>query len=587
MAVIPTTTTATTRNPSLGRHVRVNVFVSILSLSSLIVGTTSGLVVVVVPPDTARRCTTGGGGGGGFGRRRVSCSNIICRSNSNVNDDSSSTSRSTSMASTTTSATTVRNAFLSKIEGKLILAPLTKGGNYPFRKLCSDMFGLQVSFSEMVFARHLLKGDRIEANRMRRVVPTADHDDRDDGVFGVQIATNNVEEGVGAVRRAKEAGADFVDLNCGCPIEEATRRGLGSSLLRSPKKLGALVAGIVKEAPELPLSVKIRLSAGGVDSINVDDVVRSVEEAGAAAVTIHARTARQRYRAPADWSRIQKVVSDQALAGTGLPIIGNGDILTQKEARMRMDESGVAAAMTGRGALIKPWIFQEFNEGKDWDISLNERIEVYYALTKYMKDYFGDDDLGRGKTWKFLPWHFSFFSRYMPYPEDNQTEEGTPFMHRRIDHPKDVSPLYTLLSHRSEDAHDLISDSLWQSDSSTDAVQRLVHLAESREFQNLQNNELSEQRYLDDRDREQDGNCVSTAADATELSNIPSSSSIGGKRGRNPRRRRRSQAPDRTPEEIAQIRAERAAKKMARLALAAEAEAAGLSSASGQSTASS
>mmetsp|Transcript_31146 Transcript_31146/g.75290 ORF Transcript_31146/g.75290 Transcript_31146/m.75290 type:complete len:217 (-) Transcript_31146:1671-2321(-) len=215
MAVIPTTTTATTRNPSLGRHVRVNVFVSILSLSSLIVGTTSGLVVVVVPPDTARRCTTGGGGGGGFGRRRVSCSNIICRSNSNVNDDSSSTSRSTSMASTTTSATTVRNAFLSKIEGKLILAPLTKGGNYPFRKLCSDMFGLQVSFSEMVFARHLLKGDRIEANRMRRVVPTADHDDRDDGVFGVQIATNNVEEGVGAVRRAKEAGADFVDLNCG------------------------------------------------------------------------------------------------------------------------------------------------------------------------------------------------------------------------------------------------------------------------------------------------------------------------------------------------------------------------------------
>mmetsp|Transcript_31147 Transcript_31147/g.75292 ORF Transcript_31147/g.75292 Transcript_31147/m.75292 type:complete len:588 (-) Transcript_31147:43-1806(-) len=585
MAVIPTTTTATTRNPSLGRHVRVNVFVSILSLSSLIVGTTSGLVVVVVPPDTARRCTTGGGGGGGFGRRRVSCSNIICRSNSNVNDDSSSTSRSTSMASTTTSATTVRNTFLSKIEGKLILAPLTKGGNYPFRKLCSDMFGLEVSFSEMVFARHLLKGDRIEANRMRRVVPTADrdHDHDHDGVFGVQIATNNVEEGVGAVRRAKEAGADFVDLNCGCPIEEATRRGLGSSLLRSPKKLGALVAGIVREAPELPLSVKIRLSAGGVDSINVDDVVRSVEEAGAAAVTIHARTARQRYRAPADWSRIQKVVSDQALAGTGLPIIGNGDILTQKEARMRMDESGVAAVMTGRGALIKPWIFQEFNEGKDWDISLNERIEVYYALTKYMKDYFGDDDLGRGKTWKFLPWHFSFFSRYMPYPEDDQTEEGTPLMHRRIDHPKDVSPLYTLLSHRSEDTHDLISDALWQSDSNTDAVQRLVRLAESRKFQDLQNNELLEQRYLDDRDREQDGSYVSTAADATELSNIPSSSSNGGKRGRNPRRRRRSQAPDRTPEEIAQIRAERAAKKMARLA--AEAEAAALSSSSGPSTA--
>lgn len=457
--------------------------------------------------------------------------------------------------------------FRSKIEGKLILAPLTKGGNYPFRRLCADLFGMEVSFSEMVFARHLLKGDRIEANRMRRY-PEYGNGNAGNSLFGVQIATNNVEEGVGAVRRAKEAGADFVDLNCGCPIEEATRRGLGSSLLRSPKKLGLLVSGIVQQA-ELPLSVKVRLSADGVDSINVDDVVKAVQEAGAAAVTIHARTARQRYRAPASWSTIQRVVADQRLAGTGLPIIGNGDILTNKEARMRMDESGVYACMVGRGALIKPWIFQEFNDERDWNPSLHDRIEVYYALTKYMKEYFGDDELGRGKTWKFLPWHFSFFSRYAPYPDDDEHTDGTttntPLIHRRIDLPVDASPLHILLSHKSEDTHDLISHALWESDSSRDAIRRLEDVAEGRDFLEIQNKVLAEQKFVDDRDRDQDGNCISAAADETELSNIPSSSK------RNPRRKRRSQMPDRTPEEIDAIRAERAAKKAALLAAEAAA----------------
>jgi tRNA-dihydrouridine synthase 3 len=105
-----------------------------------------------------------------------------------------------------------------ELKGKMVLAPLTRGGNLPFRRLCAD-FGMEVSLSEMIYARSLLKGDAVEQARLRRAT--------NEKYFGVQFATNNVEEGCKAIEMAAGAGADFCDLNCGCPIFEATRRGLG------------------------------------------------------------------------------------------------------------------------------------------------------------------------------------------------------------------------------------------------------------------------------------------------------------------------------------------------------------------------
>jgi len=117
----------------------------------------------------------------------------------------------------------------------MILAPLTRGGNLPFRRLCAD-FGMVTSVSEMIFARSLLRGTSTEKAKLRRA--------SNEQVYGVQLATKQISEGVEAIKEVEKSGADFVDLNCGCPIHEATRRGLGSSLLRSPKKLGNLVNGL-------------------------------------------------------------------------------------------------------------------------------------------------------------------------------------------------------------------------------------------------------------------------------------------------------------------------------------------------------
>ena len=122
-------------------------------------------------------------------------------------------------------------AFRASIANELMLAPLTKGGNLPFRRLCVEL-GCNVTVSEMVFARYALKRNPVELARLRR------HES--EKVFGVQIATNQIAEGVNAGRLAFESGADFLDLNCGCPIHETWKRGLGAKLLKKPAKLERL-----------------------------------------------------------------------------------------------------------------------------------------------------------------------------------------------------------------------------------------------------------------------------------------------------------------------------------------------------------
>jgi tRNA-dihydrouridine synthase 3 len=181
-------------------------------------------------------------------------------------------------------------ALAERLKGKLILAPLTRGGNLPFRQLCAD-FGCEAAVSEMVFARSLVgrngggKGaQKAEKTRLRRAA--------NEPLFGVQIATNNIAEGVAAARLAQEAGASFLSLNVGCPIYEATRRGLGAAMLRKPTKLARLVAGLVAET-DLPVEVKIR-TGPGESNINAGFVAALMEAAGAAVVTIHGRTMEQR-----------------------------------------------------------------------------------------------------------------------------------------------------------------------------------------------------------------------------------------------------------------------------------------------------
>lgn len=84
----------------------------------------------------------------------------------------------------------------------------------------------------------------------------------------------------------------------------------------------------------------------------------------------------------------------------------------REQGQQRLGESGCLAQMAGRGALIKPWIFQEAKEGREMNLDAVERLGIYRRLVSHMKDHFGDDAKGRRKAFYFLPWHFDFFCRY-------------------------------------------------------------------------------------------------------------------------------------------------------------------------------
>mmetsp|Transcript_30965 Transcript_30965/g.100877 ORF Transcript_30965/g.100877 Transcript_30965/m.100877 type:complete len:436 (+) Transcript_30965:3-1310(+) len=379
--------------------------------------------------------------------------------------------------------------FRERLAGKLVLAPLTKGGNLPYRRLVCD-FGAEVTMGEMSFSRFLLKGDRVERTRLRIA--------SEEQMYGFQFATNTISEGVRTSQMALEAGASWVDLNCGCPIYEATRRGLGAELLGRPAKLRKLVQGIAADSP-LPLTVKIRTGVKE-GKTNVLRVVRELEDAGAAAVIIHGRTKEQRYKSAADWNLIGEAVQQASI-----PIIGNGDILTHYEAEARMKASGCHAVLVGRGALIKPWIFQEFKEGRVLRPTDKERVGIYRRFVAYLKEAMGDDSMGKRKGMVFLPWHFSFFHRYRPLEPEFYAEyaQEKPLINLRMDlaalgEDQDLPPLERVLRSDKESIHQEIAEALWDATSDDDAVLALENIATRAGPEGLMNGSGAETLTDDD-----------------------------------------------------------------------------------------
>ena len=346
---------------------------------------------------------------------------------------------------------------------RVLLAPLTKGGNLPFRRLCVD-FGAVITCSEMAYARQLVRGTRSEFALLRK------HES--ETCFGVQLAVGRDEDGLTAGKLAIQRGAAFVDVNAGCPIHDVVRRGMGATLLQRSAAFARLVETLVAGL-EVPVTVKIR-SGWNQRTINASEIARLLEQAGAAAVTLHPRTREQRYTKAADWQLVSQLASERSI-----PVIGNGDILTWHEAEDRKRESGCASVMVARGALIKPWLFREIRERRTWLPTASERVGVYRQLVSHMKEHFGADDRGRKRAMFFLPWHVSFFCRYRPMPDEEFVERARahPLLQTRFDGDPDPSPLETVLRDPREPVHERIAETLWDSADDGDAEARLVDLA--------------------------------------------------------------------------------------------------------------
>jgi len=157
-----------------------------------------------------------------------------------------------------------------------------------------------------------------------------------------------------------------------------------------------------------PLTVKLRM--GYYDKeLTAHDIIPKLRGWGVAGVTLHGRTRQQRYTRRADWSYIAQC----AKKTDGLQLVGNGDVYSYKEYVSDM-ESGVSTTMIARGALVKPWVFQEIKEKRDWDISGTERFDMLKQFASFGLEHWGSDSKGVENTRRFLLEWMSFLCRYVP-----------------------------------------------------------------------------------------------------------------------------------------------------------------------------
>ena len=326
------------------------------------------------------------------------------------------------------------------LTGAVVMAPMTKGSNLPYRRLCVEL-GARVTISEMTVARRLKQRRKGEFALIRKF----------DGepFFGVQLAGTNPEEIGWAAALVEARGADLVDLNCGCPIDHFTHKGIGAALGRQPQRIRRIAEAMKKAVTRIPVTVKLRL--GWNDEMrNVLDQAQAAVDGGADALFVHGRTRNARYRFAADWDAIGSVVRAVAV-----PVVGNGDILFPQDVVNARARSGSAGVMSARGVLIKPWLFREVHEGYR-DLTADERVGIYRRYVTLAREHWGDDAHGLARVRQFTRWHIDFWHRYGPRREDG----SFPGIQVRETEHRHATPLDAFLARSDEAAHEYLADCL-------------------------------------------------------------------------------------------------------------------------------
>jgi tRNA-dihydrouridine synthase B len=249
----------------------------------------------------------------------------------------------------------------------ILLAPMEDVTDISFRLVCREL-GADIVYTEFVNSEGLVRANKKTHEKLKII--------EEERPVGIQIYGANIESMVGAARIAEAENPDIIDINAGCWVKNVVGCGAGSALLKDPAYMQQLVREVAGST-SLPVTVKTRLG-WDENSIQILEVARRMEEAGAVALTIHCRTRKAGHSGEADWSwipRIKEVVS--------LPVILNGNVLSAYDVKRAFDETGADGIMIARGAIGNPWIFKEAKEHLlkgNISIVIDEEIRIKSCL---------------------------------------------------------------------------------------------------------------------------------------------------------------------------------------------------------------
>ncbi len=238
-----------------------------------------------------------------------------------------------------------------ELASPLVVSPMAGMTDTAFRRLVKRHGGCGLVVSEMVSSEGLVRG-------IDRTLEYAEYTEEERPV-SIQIFGGDPDRMAEAARVVERMGADVVDINMGCPVPKIAKHHAGCSLMREPEHAARIVGAMVK-AVRIPVTVKMR-KGWDDDQANAADVAQRVEQAGASAIALHGRTAKQSYTGSADWDFVSEVARR-----VSIPVFGSGDCVEPEQVVERLRQ-GVSGVFVGRGVLRNPWILaqaQDLLEGR-------------------------------------------------------------------------------------------------------------------------------------------------------------------------------------------------------------------------------
>ncbi len=269
-----------------------------------------------------------------------------------------------------------------EVDFPVVLAALAGYSDLPFRLLCRSL-GAPFCTTEALLDRQVMVEKRVR-RRMTKL------DEADHPVAG-QIMGNEPEAMAEAAAKLSEMGYAVIDLNFACPVRNVVSKKRGGFLMSRPGEALEIVRAVVKAVPDRPVTVKLRRSFLETDRSGDEfrEIARGAFEAGAAAVTVHARSVDQKYKGKADWEFLSRAKREFP----NRTIIGSGDVHTAADALRMIEETGLDGVSAARGAIGNPWLFQQARdlaagrEPRKPDIAVQRKaILRHYELAQRFSD---------------------------------------------------------------------------------------------------------------------------------------------------------------------------------------------------------